>query len=74
MTVVARKTPEQDCPNCPTCKEPLGTSLKRNGVERWYGPANANLFCPVCGTGWAGTEAEVAQANKAQDAWEATDA
>lgn len=63
--------PEYDCPKCPGCGDALGTPLIRNEVERWYGPLRANLFCPACGTGWVGTEAEMAPANRAQDAWEA---
>lgn len=65
--------PARDCPPCPACKLEVGTPVHRDcGVEhgRWHGPTNATLFCPACGTGWIGTEADLAQAWAAWRAYE----
>ena len=54
-----------EAPKCPECGDPLGTPCNEEcGVERgrWHGPPNATLKCPACGTGWVGTDVEVADA------------
>ena len=63
--------PARDCPVCPECYLALGTPIVAAEVERWDGPDNATLYCPSCGEGWVGTEAEVQQAEKAWAAYEA---
>jgi hypothetical protein len=64
--------PERDCPPCPRCKLELGTPIKESGVERFEGPPSSTLFCPSCGAGWVGSEADVARARAAWAAYEAT--
>lgn len=39
--------------------------------DRWYGPRDATLFCPACGTGWEGTDDEIETALIAQTWWDA---
>ena len=63
---------EHDAPACPRCKMPVGTPIKEAGQDRWEGPPNSTLFCPGCGCGWVGTEAEFAHAIASWNAYEAT--
>lgn len=64
--------PARDCPACPACKMELGTPIATDtGVTRWDGPPDATLWCPSCGTGWVGTEEEVARAWASWRAYEA---
>lgn len=65
------KKPWHDCPACPKCNSTVGTPARLEEPGRWYGPDDATLFCPACGTGWVGSPEDVAQAEKAQAAWEA---
>jgi hypothetical protein len=65
-----------DCPPCPKCGGHTGTPASLEcGVEpgRWYGPDNATLFCPACGTGWVGTVDDSLQAARAWIAYEEAD-
>ena len=64
--------PWHDCPRCPDerCGAPCG-SLEPYNPDKWYGPRDATLFCPACGTGWHGTDAELEQALVAETAWNA---
>lgn len=59
-----------DCPPCPEekCQARMGTPAHTTERGRWYGPADATLWCPACGSGWVGTPAEVAWA---ESAWRA---
>jgi hypothetical protein len=59
-----------DCPACPNCSAAVGCPAAREERGRWYGPADSNLFCPACGTAWLGSPVEMAQALRAQDAWD----
>lgn len=52
----------RDCPQCPSCSLPLGTPIEEAQVERWDGAADANLYCPSCGTGWTGSPGDLARA------------
>jgi hypothetical protein len=64
--------PEHDCPPCASCGEKLGTPIKEAQVERFAGPADSTLFCPMCGAGWVGSAEDLAQARAAWAAYEAT--
>ena len=60
-------------PVCPECGAGCGTPVNAEcGVERgrWYGPDNANLKCPMCGTAWIGDDHSVADAWRAFVEWE----
>lgn len=65
--------PFHDCPRCPRagCNGPLCTTLYAGcnaaARARHY---NLRLFCPACGDGFDGTDAEYAQALAADRAWE----
>lgn len=48
-----------DCPECPECKMPCGTTEDAGG----------DLRCAACGHFWAPSEAEVAQAERADRAY-----
>lgn len=76
MTYPAPKTedrprlrPEHDCPPCVDCGGRVGIPMECHR-DRHRGGRDARLFCPACGMGWVGTDAEVAQAWKVQAAWE----
>lgn len=63
-----------DCPTCPHCGTRCGFPIS---AADWNHRANAalhRLACPACGGGWRGTDAEVAQAQRAQTAWEQLEA
>lgn len=62
--------PWHDCPACPKCQSTVGTPARLEEPGRWYGPADATLFCPACGAGWVGSAAELEQAERAQAAWD----
>lgn len=63
--------PWHDCPSCPKCGLNCAVPARCSGARgRWYGPDDATLFCPACGSAWVGNEADVVQADKAQAAWE----
>lgn len=63
--------PEHDCPACPSCKTTCGTPAREASEPgRWDGPGDATLWCPACGTAWAGEAADVEQAERAWKAWE----
>jgi hypothetical protein len=54
-----------EAPRCPKCQAPCGTPVNVEcGVERgrWYGPDDANLKCPACGSAWIGDDQAVADA------------
>jgi hypothetical protein len=71
MTLATKHTaPWTDCPRCPNCKHAEGIPRERADWNHRAGGAD-NLACPACGWGWVGTAEEVAQAKRAQDAWEA---
>jgi hypothetical protein len=61
-----------DCPRCPDekCGLPMSTPSSKTERGRWYGPANARLWCPACGTGWYGTDGDVKRAEMAWAAYE----
>lgn len=61
--------PWLDCPSCPACGGPCVTMA----TAHWNHRANPGdrLVCPACGAGCVGTDAEVAQAERAGLAWTA---
>lgn len=60
--------PATDCPACPACS--LNVATPTHASEH-HVPEGHTLYCPACGGTWVGTEADVAQAEKA---WQAYDA
>lgn len=60
-----------DCPVCPECGLDCAVPARTQEPGRWHGPDDATLFCPACGTGWVGSAEDLAQAERAQAAWEA---
>jgi hypothetical protein len=55
--------PARDCPPCPACRMPCGsTNGETDGVS---------LECLACGESWRGTADELAQARRADAAYEA---
>lgn len=54
-----------DCPRCPSCQSPSGCPGRTQPWGKGY-----SLVCWACGHAWNGTEADVAQAEKAQRAYE----
>ena len=53
-----------DCPTCPLC-------ASRTGIPgRLYDLGDKQLVCAACGQSWDGTPEQVAQAERAQAAWE----
>ena len=64
--------PELDCPRCPGCRGPFGVPIETADWNHRASPGD-RIACPAGGTGWVGTEEEVAQAKRAQAAWEASD-
>ncbi len=50
-----------DCPTCPACSAPCGSSVSAE---------NRFLCCGACGELWQGTAAEVTQARRADAAYE----
>jgi hypothetical protein len=69
--VAALKALYQDGPPCPKGCGSLGTPSHATEHGRWYGPENATLWCPACGTGWVGSQADVSLAEVAWRAYEA---
>lgn len=66
-------TPHTDCPTCPHCGSPCGVPVASRLPDDWA-PSDSgadNLACAACGRRWRGTDAEVAQAERAQAAWDA---
>ncbi len=64
-----------DCPNhCGDGLDGLATPIVSAGIERWDGPPNATLFCPMCGTGWVGTVHDVLLAEASWAAYVALEA
>lgn len=64
--------PWTDCPPCPRCRGNCGTragGATAAAVARTAGPSW--LSCAACGHVWEGDEEAVAQAAKADAAWEA---
>lgn len=60
--------PWHDCPPCPDCG--LNCSVPARVDRHHSGPAESTLKCPACGLGWVGSAEDVAQAERAQAAWE----
>lgn len=65
-----------DCPKCPKCGDSVGMPIRvavesRGGWNHRADVEADNLCCPACGAGWVGAPEEVAQAERAQLAWEA---
>lgn len=62
-----------DCPACPNGCGHVGMPIRaaRDGWNHRADPDKHNLVCPACGSGWEGTPEDVAQAERAQLAWEA---
>lgn len=68
--------PARDCPPCPKCDGSFGTPIsletgKDPSERRWYGPDDATIWCPACGAGWVGNDADLAQAWASWRAYEA---
>jgi hypothetical protein len=65
--------PWHDCPKCPHCGGTVAMPIRaaRDGWNHRADVEKDNLACPACGSGWVGTPEEVAQAERAQLAWEA---
>lgn len=63
--------PEHDCPKCSYCGGPGVPPRAWTWNHRADKHKGHNLACPACGSGWVGTPEEVAQAERAQLAWEA---
>lgn len=59
-----------DCPPCPKGCGNIGTPSRETEQGRWYGPDASRLWCPCCGAGWYGTDVELAQAERAWQAYE----
>jgi hypothetical protein len=55
-----------DCPPCPECTAPCGSRCLSDGAER---PRDGWLRCLCCDHEWEATEAELAQAVAADQAW-----
>ena len=62
--------PWHETPACPveSCRCP--SAPIREAHNGHGGPEGSSLFCVGCGDGWVGTAEEVAQAERAQAAWE----
>lgn len=60
--------PWLDCPSCPSCGARCAVPA-RVGAHH-SGPAESTLKCPACGIGWVGGADDLAQAERAQAAWE----
>lgn len=56
-----------NCPTCPACECPTGTTLARESDERLLPP---RLRCCACGDEWDATPDQYEQARAADDAWE----
>jgi hypothetical protein len=56
--------PACDCPTCPECGLPCGTIDESEPLEDW-------LVCGACGAEWEGSSGELAQARRADAAYEA---
>lgn len=68
MTAAARK-PWHDCPAGPCGHGNLGVPIAAANDGHRAKPGD-NLVCQACGVGWKGTPADVAQAERAQAAWD----
>lgn len=53
-----------DCPTCPYCGSPCGLGNLHHGMGERV------LRCAACGQDWLGTADQVAQALRADSAWE----
>ncbi len=62
--------PWHDCPKCPHCGCSVGIPKRAWDWNHRADPGD-DLACPACGGGWVGTPEDVAQAERAQTAWEA---
>ena len=87
MTATRELRPWHDCPSGPCGCGPVGClspnrqriyliTVSRFRIDpyspgRWYGPQDATLFCPACGTGWHGTDEQIEQALIAETWWDA---
>lgn len=60
------KQRNHDCPPCPKGCGNIATPSSKTEQGRWYGPPESRLWCPACGAGWYGSDAEL---RKAEDAW-----
>ncbi len=63
--------PATDCPKCPECGLPCGTRTSQfaaSFIARQAGPSW--LSCDACGHVWEGSAEEVAQAERADAAYE----
>jgi hypothetical protein len=57
--------PARDCPPCPACSMPCGST----GGSRRDEPGGDCLECLACGHSWAASEADLEQARRADDAY-----
>ena len=67
MTPRERKRLEEmsrDCPTCPECKAPCGSTRDAEGYRRW----DNLLTCCACGHGWMSSDGDREQARRADDA------
>lgn len=67
MTPRERKRLEEmsrDCPACPECKNPCGSTRDAEGYRRW----DNLLTCCACGHGWMASDEDLDQARRADDA------
>ena len=70
MTMSAPQHDAPDCPNhCGDGTSGLATPIRAAEIGRGEGPGNATLFCPSCGTGWAGSEEDMKRAEASWRAW-----
>jgi len=59
--------PWHDCPTCPSCSGPCGSTCPTDGAEA---PRMGELRCLACGHEWAASEADLEQARRADAAWQ----
>lgn len=67
-TAVTPFQPYHRCPKCPKCGGPGVTVPYAPRPECYSAPTN--LVCCACGDGWIGTPKEVAQARRADAAYD----